>query len=434
MEVPDRNTCRPKTSPTRFRGSAVVSLMARNAKSFVRCFRASRFITKRSGRIFPATCSATVTSYSNRPARAQRPCETISKSPNLQTVKSSFSSAFTLIELLVVITIIGILIGLLLPAVQAAREAARRMQCSNNLKQIGLALHNYANQHGVLPSITNNNFSPLATMLPYIEQTSLGDLFDFTTAMTSLGSADTERLNAAAATPVNVFFCPSDSEQKTHTVSSLTYAGTNYAMNGSSGVTITVGTSTSMNFDPFSAAGVQPSSGVFWQGTDGLCFKCAMIRFADIRDGLSNTLAFTETVRGPCGVAPAASSSADVQLYVATFGLATESLASFAETQESQGFEAIRSNVQGWYSQRHFEWFKTDMNPGPIMVGRFPPNSPMADLGARRLRLSAPRSHHPGGVNASLADGSVRFLGNSIDRQTWRALWTRAGDDFTSDY
>src|SRR5690606_8197484 len=104
-------------------------------------------------------------------------------------------SAFTLVELLVVIAIIGILVGLLLPAVQAAREAARRMQCSNNLKQIILATHNYEATYKRLPGLTgSSSFSPQARILPYIEQANLQDLIDFQQPL-YVGPAWQARLN-----------------------------------------------------------------------------------------------------------------------------------------------------------------------------------------------------------------------------------------------
>ena len=119
---------------------------------------------------------------------------------------------FTLVELLVVITIIGILIALLLPAVQAAREAARKAQCANNLKQLGLAMHNFEAAKEIIPPL-ENDYTPFAYMLPYFEQESLQSLFDLTAKV-----ADSESLRTAIATAVPMFLCPSDSEESVHTV------------------------------------------------------------------------------------------------------------------------------------------------------------------------------------------------------------------------
>lgn len=315
-------------------------------------------------------------------------------------------AAFTLVELLVVIAIIGILVSLLLPAVQAAREAARRMTCANHLKQLGLAMHNYASTHTTLPPLINS-YSPLVQMLPFFEQGSLRDMFDTTRAAYS---NDSPELYAAAQTPVSIFLCPSDGEPALHSVGGHKFAGTNYAMNGSSGVGDTMSV-----LDPWGSP------------TDGLCFVDAAVRFEDVLDGLTQTLTFTETLRGHCDVLPL-TPTPDLQANVADFGLSAPlQLPALATAAESGGFSAVESGVEGWYTQRLASWFQMHAVPGPVMVGRFTPNVPYPDLGARRIRVSAPRSRHPGGVNACLCDGSVRLISNSIDRSIWHALWTRAG-------
>jgi len=340
-------------------------------------------------------------------------------SPNHPISQFPNRAAFTLVELLVVIAIIGILVALLLPAVQAAREASRRTQCSNHLKQIGLAMHHYAGEYGVLPPLANN-FTPLARMLPYYEQAELAKLFDFSMSSMNATSADAV---AAAATPVPIFLCPSDGESPVHTITSatptgtttVTWAGSNYAMNGSSG------TGTSQNCDPFASA------------TDGLCYVNAAIRLEHVLDGTSNTLAFTESLRGRCD-SPALTPTPDLQLYVAFFGLDVAGLMDYATTAENSGLEAVLPGVESWNSQRLCNWFKMDMIPGTIRNGRFTPNSPIPDMGARRIRVTAARSRHPGGVNACLADGSVRFVSDSIERTAWQALWTRMGGEVIGKY
>ncbi|HBO44944.1 MAG TPA: prepilin-type cleavage/methylation domain-containing protein, partial [Planctomycetaceae bacterium] len=154
---------------------------------------------------------------------------------------------FTLVELLVVIAIIGVLVAMLLPAVQAAREAARRMSCSNHLKQMGLAMQNYVSANGWLPNAGwtgasyPNDYSPLAKLLPYCEQALLQNLIDFSIDMGHVGKTPLPvALRPAAATPVAMFLCPSDGETPVHDLTvageTVPYAGSNYAINGGSGL------------------------------------------------------------------------------------------------------------------------------------------------------------------------------------------------------
>ncbi|MBN1396283.1 MAG: DUF1559 domain-containing protein [Pirellulales bacterium] len=328
--------------------------------------------------------------------------------------------AFTLVELLVVITIIGSLIALLLPAVQSAREAARKMQCTNNLKQIGLATHNYASANGYLPNAGwsytyldgtpgyPNDYSPLAKILPYAEQANLQDLIDFDIYMGHPGSAPLPvELHAAVATVVPMFICPSDAEEPVHVVNvgsePIPAAGTNYAMNGSSGLD----------------GAYHPS---FSDNCDGLCWVNSRIAFRDIQDGTSNTLAFTESLRGP-GDSPSSGSIPDIQVYR-------------AQISSNQAPVAEAGNLDisgcGWDGKRLTTWLRGCSPSGPVMNGRFPPNCPWPDLAYKSSKVTAARSRHPGGVNVCFCDGSVRFIGDSINIEVWRRLWTRDGGEILS--
>jgi len=185
---------------------------------------------------------------------------------------------FTLIELLVVIAIIAVLIALLLPAVQQAREAARRMQCRNNLKQLGLALHNYESTHRVFPPGTLGFpyvWSAQAQLLPFVEQANLKDVFDFNLPPLTFGgmhplAAANEQ---AAKSRLPLLTCPSDSEA---VPGSGFNGGISYPACGGSG-TVNDG---SIN------------------NADGVIFARSSIRFRDLVDGTSNTVVFGEQLLG----------------------------------------------------------------------------------------------------------------------------------------
>lgn len=325
--------------------------------------------------------------------------------------------AFTLVELLVVIAIIGVLVGLLLPAVQAAREAARRMSCSNNLKQIGLGLHNYASAYGEqFPNAGYdgvdylNDYSPQAKLLPFLEQQNLLELVDFDIQMGHPGRDDLpDALHEAAATAVPAFLCPSDPESPTHVLTmpsgaEITIAGTNYGMNHGSGM-----------------------DGVFHAGRegDGLCWANARIRFASIIDGTSNTLVFAETLRGPGGDATALPNNPlTMQSY-----RSSENPSNFLAEIDTDDADTVYAGTTSWNGARHEYWLRGTVPNGPLMIGRMTPNSRVPDFSFRSAKINSARSHHAGGAMTAFADGSVHFVTDSIDREVWHASWTRMGHE-----
>ncbi|MBI1321693.1 DUF1559 domain-containing protein [bacterium] len=331
-------------------------------------------------------------------------------------------TGFTLIELLVVIAIIAVLISLLLPAVQSAREAARRMQCSNNLKQLGLAMHNYESIHGTLPpslTVRTNSagvvtwfggWSAQGRILPFVEQNSAFNAINFDLSYSSPVNTTISALN------VSTFICPSEvrPEPATHGF-------------GLAGV---------LNY------GVNMGDWYVWGGSAGVASRApftvnAARTFASITDGLSNTVLMAEVKAyqayyrdtGPIsGMTPTtipAPSADPVSI--------TNQFVSSTAPQTSGHTEWVDGHV-------HQAGFTTAFPPNKRILGTANRNVDV-DLTTRREANGGPtysavtsRSYHPGGVNVLKADGSVEFIGSTVNGDVWRALGTPAsGEVISSD-
>ncbi len=313
---------------------------------------------------------------------------------------------FTLIELLVVIAIIAILVSLLLPAVQQARAAARRTQCKNNLRQIGLALHNYHDVSGRFPAghlETGTNgpaYSPqigwLPYLLPYIEQANVYQLIDFTLIGPSNASpnpngsaTNNPAFYAAGGTSISAFICPSDPVGRIDPV----WAPTNYL--GNQG--------------PDCSCRGKSCSGIFGHDT--------WMRIADITDGTSNTIAIGETLKGDLDV----NTLQDNYFYRPPGGNAQD-------IDTCQGGTLSRSDrATVWFGGNpQHNMFSTDRGPNDRRFDCIAPNNGCTNFAAR--------SAHAGGAHLGLCDGSVHFLSDNIDVGVMRALGTRMGGEIVGEW
>jgi prepilin-type N-terminal cleavage/methylation domain-containing protein/prepilin-type processing-associated H-X9-DG protein len=324
---------------------------------------------------------------------------------------------FTLIELLVVISIIAVLIALLLPAVQSAREAARRAQCVNNLKQIGLGMHNYQSVNNSLPPGVKGCCwgTWVVFLLGNIEQQQLFNSYNFLgNYLTPNGPYDSPLRYAGAfnitvsSTRINAYLCPSDGGNESHTsIASLGrfVASHNYMVNFGN---------TNYEQDPITVGGVTYQ----WQGapfTDigapvpdspiGSMINTitSTVDFAAITDGTSNTLMTSEGVVGQSTTA-----------------------------NDLRGFShwAFAAQFTGWLQPNSTQ--PDMMQASSYYVYPYQNNPPAALATGTTGTYMAVRSRHPGGVNAGFCDGSVKFIKNSVDLQTWRALSTARGAEVLS--
>ncbi|MEX1039147.1 MAG: DUF1559 domain-containing protein [Pirellulaceae bacterium] len=311
--------------------------------------------------------------------------------------------AFTLVELLVVIAIIGVLVSLLLPAVQQAREAARRMQCSNNLKQIALAVHNYHDTFNRLPPGNQGTVNAAGTayngwgwtwqasILPYIEQGPLYDAIQGSDGYgNESGSQNAGKPLVLRETIVSVFWCPSQ-EDVSNGSQKNGYQPSNYNGNmgtrigASAGDNCSAGSITTLDGWRTDVAGCMNGNGVFYVDSK--------TRFADVRDGLSNTI--------------------------------------FVSEVPDTGGDAM-GGFSGGCDRRSMFSNGADGNPPSEMTeyliaaeGNDPING-----GAEE----AAGSWHAGGAHFAMGDGSVRFLSENMDMVTYQGLSTRSGQEVLGEF
>jgi len=356
------------------------------------------------------------------------------------------SPGFTLIELLVVIAIIAVLIGLLLPAVHSAREAARRAQCVNNLKQIGIALHNYHTAVGAFPpSRFDKPYLPAATdpvagpcwygdvavhvhIAPYLEAANMFNAYNFqanrvrTSGPTCLANATTSMLKS------NAFMCPS--ERSILTGSGAAGVPTN---NYRYCIGATIVDSTCWNNDGTDQGNYGTYANSEMYGPRGGLFRTQGTTVATVSDGTSNTAAFSEKGLGSLGsLATNSLNKMDmVQLNVLRQPTTTTDV-------------FVAGCIASWQTQTSYTTqdgigtgSQTDGLPVHTIYNHlYPPNSAIPDCGYSgfsddnsELAIESARSYHPGGVNELFADGSVHFMKNTISTVIWQALGTAAGGE-----
>ena len=324
-------------------------------------------------------------------------------------------SAFTLVELLVVIAIIGILIGMLLPAVQQVREAARRITCSNNIRQIALAVHNFESANKTLPegidatTTIGLNATALVKVLPFMEQNNMEDNWNYNVKADS--NIDVTQFEIPS------YQCPSDDAKgrlvattsATRIFSRSNYVlcfGSDTMMANQNGATI---------WRPYNPDGVDFT-------TDGIFGVDSEITFGKMLDGSSNTALLSEVFSGKDDDGTDNSGNCDSTFCV-----------------DVRGVWALFLPGSSWYT--HFNTPNGAADAGPVggagrswSINETSPWMPVIFGGAYDEYHAAARSGHLGGVNLAFGDGHVNFITNTVDAETWRRIGSANGGLINGDF